>query len=183
MYNDVNIGDRLRKSVRGRVIVFTNSRVIEFLDEDLTQSIPLYSTDQIPERSGVVFSVELDGFLTFDGDAYVKIVELSPYVAPYFNPAAFAIVEVGDFYQPVIAGAYVDAPTTIGGDIMRRGLVQVDFLPNYGKRVNYFFKLPTPLQRSAALSYVEGIFPAGADFRGINAYSPLVLSTNAAISF
>jgi hypothetical protein len=111
MFNEVNVDNRLRYPVRGRVIVSTTSRNIEFLENGLKFSHPLYSFDSIQEGYCAVFMLELNGFLTFEKDSFVKISpELAPYERAYFDPTAFAFVKPADPFQPTITGRQAEYP-------------------------------------------------------------------------
>lgn len=104
MFNETNVDNRLRRLVRGRVIVATTSLCVEYLSEQLTQSMPLYSLDDLPTGKLLVFCVELHGHLTFNKGSEVKIIELSPFVAGYFDPTAFALVSPADALYDTVAG-------------------------------------------------------------------------------
>lgn len=96
-FNEANVDNRLRFPIRGRVIVFTTSKVVEYLDDSLRHSYPLYSVDAMPSGKGLAFMVELNGFLTFDADCEVRITpELNPFKAIYYDPAAFSLVRPSD---------------------------------------------------------------------------------------
>lgn len=108
MFNEANVDNRSRHPVRGRVIVFTTSKVVEFLNKDLSVSIPLFShPDPYPEKCGLVFMVELDGLLTFDEGSFYRVSdELASYERAYFDPNGAAVVRSGDvFNETVIVGA------------------------------------------------------------------------------
>ena len=99
MVEDVNLSKRLRIPVRGRVLVFTTSLYVEYVNKQMTQSFPLYS-GAIPYGFGfgLSFCVELDGFLTFDEASHNRIVELSPYKQFYYDPRASAVVS----FAPIV---------------------------------------------------------------------------------
>jgi hypothetical protein len=113
LFNEANIDSRLRYLVRGRVIVFTTSKVVEFIEDHLKFSYPLYSVDSpYPAGMGLSFMVEVNGYLSFDKDSFVKITpEMSPFTALYYDPTAFAIVRAGDPYK-----AHIDYVEAQGGN-------------------------------------------------------------------
>lgn len=98
MFNELNVDNRLRYPVRGRVIVFTNSTSVEFLDNGLKRSFPLFSSAKAyPAGYGICFMVELDGYLTFDSKSHVRISnEFKPFEAVYFDPSAVQVVRPSD---------------------------------------------------------------------------------------
>ena len=84
---------RLRILVRGRVLVFSTSSYVEYLDEQLNRSLPLYSAAvAFPFGVGRSFCVELEGYLTFDEGSDTRVIELGPYKQFYYDPTAFALV-------------------------------------------------------------------------------------------
>jgi len=94
---DANVDNRLRERVRGRVIVATTSKIVEFLEDSLNFSYPLYSVVSIPDGYMLVFAVEVDGFLTFDKGSEVRISpELGAFERLQFDPTAFALVKAAD---------------------------------------------------------------------------------------
>lgn len=108
MFNAANVNNRLRELVRGRVIVATTSKIVEFLDRKLKFSYPLYSVDQMPPGVMLTFCVEVDGFLTFDQDAEIKILpETAHFEKLHYDPTAFALVRTADPFVPLISNAYV----------------------------------------------------------------------------
>ena len=112
MFNEINLGNRLRHFVRGRVLVFTTSPTVEFIDEQLTQSLTLWGNiDQpLPVAAALTFSVELSGWLSFEPGSQVKIVELAPYNRGHYSPADFTIVYPPDPYLNKVLNSYPQYP-------------------------------------------------------------------------
>lgn len=104
MFNEANVSKRLRKLVRGRVLVFTTSKQIEFLTEDLSLSIPLFGREDNPYApiGGLTFQVELEGYLTFDEGSQIKIHDLGPYTGGDFDPTKFVLTYPCDPFIPII---------------------------------------------------------------------------------
>jgi hypothetical protein len=113
-FNEANVDNRLRLYVRGRVIVFTTSRIVEYLTENEKESYPLYSQDYYQPGYGLSFMVELEGYLTFDADSFVKMRELSSFTAPYYEPTNWAVVKAADPYVSVVTGLYIEYPNPDG---------------------------------------------------------------------
>lgn len=119
MFNEANVDNRLRYPIRGRVIVFTTSLKVEFLEESLEYSYPLYSSaGPYPSAKALSFMVELDGFLTFDAGSQVKITELSPYEKAFFDPSFFTVVSPADpFYSRIVRTGEYNNSISAGGDL------------------------------------------------------------------
>ena len=114
-FEHINIDNRLRYPVRGRVIGFTNSTDIEFIDCDLTRSIVLFSTWPYVPGTGVTFFLELHGYLTFKPGTEVRIEELAPYKSPHYSADSFRLTKPADpFRSLVTGGGFFNAPNGFG---------------------------------------------------------------------
>jgi hypothetical protein len=134
--NDINIDNRLRFPVRGRVIVATTSRFVEFVDDALRNSYPLYAPGPIPEGKMLVFCVEVDGFLTFDVGSVVRILpETHEFQRLHYDPTAYAVIDTADPFRPQLYG---DVPYGIGyesaGPVLELYISNID-----GTRTGVFF--------------------------------------------
>jgi hypothetical protein len=174
-FKDVNITKRLRYPVRGRVIVNTTSAIVEYVNDSLTQSVALYSFAAMPWGRLATFMVELDGFLTFDKDAYVQITpELNPFREVYFRPTEWALTNVGDEFPGTITSiAVVYEPFTpiITGSTrgVKKALIGVTYAPGLVK--NYIMSLPNYVVPTELGPKINFSFVTGAIWLGANAYA------------
>jgi hypothetical protein len=102
VFNEVNINTRQLHRVSGAVLVFTTSLTIEFVRDDLTTSIPLYSTGSLLPNEGITFSIAVDGYLSFEKGAQVKLLEVGPYESTQISAQSFFKVAPADPFQPII---------------------------------------------------------------------------------
>lgn len=180
MYNEINTVNRLRRSVRGRVMVATNSKMIEFLSNDLTRGMPLYSVGGIQVNHVLVFTAELDGYLSFEPDAYVKILDVGPYVTHFFDPRLVAAVRICDPFTPIIFSAGIASGFTVPNTNPAQsthGFVLVDYAPNGADQRSLYFRFIEPQTAAAGNPLAKSIFVTGAKFLGLTAYPPYVLTT------
>lgn len=175
-FNEANVNSRLRHLVRGRVIIVTDSKVVEFLEESLMHSYPLFNfTDFTADKPLAVFLVEVNGFLTFDEGSFVKISqELDGYQRTWFDPTAFQYVRQAD---PVVA----PAPSAIIFDSFPHSSYYVDELTafvvnqctvkyNTGGVVREVVFEFTPVYQQDSLNKVKRIFPNDSVYLGDGGY-------------
>lgn len=175
---DANVDNRHRALVRGRVIVATTSRVVEYLEESLKYSYPLYSVTTIPDGYLLVFCVELNGYLTFDRDSVVRISPEMPGVGYFcYEPTAFALVKTADPvavippYQGKITG--VPPPVArydddIGDYTIDRGTVFYEKSP--GVIATAVFTFPGQQDGGPGRAYFTDVFKVGDIYKGDNGY-------------
>lgn len=133
-FPNVSSDTRQRIRVRGRVLCFTTSLVVEYLEQNQKFSYPLYShAGPYPAGCGLTFQVEVSGYLTFDQDAQVKLIELDPYQRFDFDPSRF-VVSAPAGYSCVV----VSATISIGNSSE-----QCYFDVQYGLSVDGSFPAPT----------------------------------------
>lgn len=117
MFNAINIQNRLRYPVRGRVLVFTTSSKVEYLEESLRFSYVLFNfPGPLTGFQGYVFTVEMqDGYLTFDNESYVKLLEVSTFRKYHFSPTDYTLLSTADPLPPVPSFAgdlnFIDSQT------------------------------------------------------------------------
>lgn len=172
-FNEANVDNRLRHLVRGRVIVFTTSEVVEFLQEDLRASYPLFYFGTIPSGMGAVFMVELNGYLTFDPSSYVKITkELAPYQAAYFDPSAYKLIIPADPFRQFINGVNPLQSDRIGQPdgtfLYNKVSVVICTAPGQFKFANMVYKSYVSENDISTLAY--SVFPLNGDYLGDNGY-------------
>lgn len=105
-FAQANIENRLRYPIRGRVLGFTDSTHIEFLDSKLKYSYPLWSYNDgvspFPAGQGVAFCLELDGFLTFAPGSEVRLLDVASSGVTHYGQNCFNVCFCADPFQPSI---------------------------------------------------------------------------------
>jgi hypothetical protein len=101
--------------VCGRVLVFTNSELVEYLNEDKDISFPLFATNAFAEGRGVTFLIEMNGFLVVDRDCFVKIHETDPYVRTEIDQCKFLLLSGAGSGGGDLGGVPYTPPTGGGG--------------------------------------------------------------------
>lgn len=157
MYAEANI-NRLMRPICGRVLCWTNSKIIEFLNRDLTQSVPLYSRGSYSAGQGLAFSVELDGFLTFDKGSFVKVMEVAPFKSVYFDPAAAAPVSIGDVFPSKILSVVYATVEPNGNKLVAQVNLKADVT---GQLWSQTYMLTPSLPTAQADALIAAKFPAG----------------------
>lgn len=149
--------------MRGRVIVFTTSRYVEFVENSLKFSYPLYFNDSYGPGFGLSFMVELNGFLTFDPNSFVKISpELNPFRLAYYDPTAFSVVQVADPPSIRELSIYYNGPGR------NDSYINVGFAAGYApysQRFNMYCQAPFYSQADFT-AYVNKYFAKGSTWLG-----------------
>jgi hypothetical protein len=162
-FSELNTLDRTLQAVRGRVVVFTNSTIVEFVNATLTRSIPLYSFGSYNTGQGLTFLVEVNGFLSFDVGSYFKIIEVGSYKEFHYAPNAWNIVTAADPYQAKITGYLVEQRDA--------GLYYLVINLQTGQNSYASYRLkdgfPTPEEPDAIFTRN---FVMGGDWKGADAY-------------
>lgn len=166
MFNDANVKHRHRERVKGRVLVFTTSANVEFLETNMRFSYPLWplqnSSGTNPD-CGLTFVVELVGWLTFDEGAQVKILEVGPFVRAEYDPSAFALVRPADPSLSIIQSI---SPRNFNND--RFATCYVYLHQNNGSDLDvYVTSANGPLFREEW----EKLLPVGSEWLGVDGYN------------
>lgn len=172
MFNEANVKDRPRYYVRGRVLVFTSSCTVEFLDKDLTVSMPLYGRpdDKLRQDAGITFCVELDGFLTFEPASQVKIIELSKFVRGDYDPGRFALTYPCDPFVPIVTFANIPYPNPDGSAYTV--IVTFSTLNGNGQTVELMKYSPTGQGLLISQAEFESTFRVGQPYNPPASYRP-----------
>ena len=174
MFNECNLKGRSRYPVRGRVLVFTNSKKVEYVDNALTRSLPLYNFPNPNGSQGISFMCEFDGYLTFDANCHFRIIDVGPFEKAWYS-AEFQAVYPADPYQPPIlftsvSGTPIYNPTTYQyayTDVLVYVTAESGLQEHYTLR-----RTAGGLSYGPFSSELNAIFPGGTLFKGINAYGP-----------
>jgi hypothetical protein len=165
--------NRRRILVRGRVIVNTTSSIVEFMDESLKDSVSLYSFHNMQVGKVAVFMVEVNGYLTFDADSFVKLSdELGPFKQFYFDPLAYTLVARVEPYPGIINNPQIltDAFGPVIGTTKqtRKVLVTVEIGVNLIK--GFVFEVPEYTTPTDLTNRARAMFVGGAPWKGTRAY-------------
>lgn len=162
LFNQANVSNRHCQSVKGRVLVWTTSLKIEYLTDDLTRSIPLYSRTSLLGGYGITFMVELDGFLTFDIGSFVRIIEVGPYEKPFFDASASTAVLISDTFPSFITSVTIHTSAS-NGDVISVNITHRSAV--IGTFNTSLFRVAPQMPRAQVDPLLASTFVIGAQFK------------------
>jgi hypothetical protein len=186
MYPPVVVQGRNIKPVSGRVLVNTNSVFVEYLNKSKTQSLSLYTVNNLGAGKLYSFMIEIDGFLTFDPDCYVNISEeFNPFQQLYFDPlAAGQVMRASSpaFIPYVQSTSYSGSrfgPLAPGTSTPMVNYAQITVCVEFAVFTTYVFRSPTLLTPNQMSTLVTANWPANSLFKGGAGYPPFILEDKA----
>ena len=174
-FNQANVDNRLRYTIRGRVIIFTTSTHVEFLDHNLQTTIPIMYQNGLPPIYGMTLIIECDGILTFDVGSQVKIIDVGPYKRfEFVQNAAFPVAPPDPFIRKIVADAqfaWMVQATNAANQVTSLYILVTSATGN----VNVRFFVQTPFSvaagtEAANLAKLKAIFVPGSVYKGPAGY-------------
>jgi hypothetical protein len=186
MYPPVVVKGRTIKPVSGRVLVNTNSVLVEYLNKSKTQTLSLYTVNNLGAGKLYSFMIEIDGFLTFDPECYVNISEeFNPFQQLYFDPlAAGQVMRASSpafipYVQTTSFSGSRFGPIAPGTSATMVNYALINVCVEFGVFTTYVFRYPTLLTPNQMSTMVTAIWPAGSLFKGGTGYPPFILEDKA----